>query len=146
MRGGINRLQPLDRDMGIHLGGLEVLVPEQLLDSPQISPVFEEVGSETVTQFVRSQRRIQSGQSQVSLQATLDSHRAECYPTAPLKHGIRRLLTLIRRAPVGLQRFQGGFTHRNHSFLAPLADHLKRPSDQVHLFVAQRTNLADPEA
>jgi hypothetical protein len=34
VRSGINRFQTLHRDMGIDLGGLEVLVPEQLLDGP----------------------------------------------------------------------------------------------------------------
>ena len=52
MRGQVCRLQSLDSDMCVDLRGREAGVPKQSLHTPEISPVVEQMGRETMAQFV----------------------------------------------------------------------------------------------
>ena len=47
MTAGVDFLKPFDADFGLDGGGVEFLVPEQLLDESDISPVLQHVGRAT---------------------------------------------------------------------------------------------------
>ena len=53
MRLVVHRQDVLHGELGVALGGREPLVPERLLDGPQVGAFFEQVGAESVTQSVR---------------------------------------------------------------------------------------------
>jgi hypothetical protein len=40
---GVNRLKLLDADLGVKGGGVEFFVAQQLLDKPDVSPIFQHV-------------------------------------------------------------------------------------------------------
>ena len=43
MAAGVNLLQLFDADLGVNGGGVELLVPKQLLDEADVRPVFQHV-------------------------------------------------------------------------------------------------------
>ena len=50
MGSGVDLLEFDDAHLGVERGGVELLMPEQLLDVADVSPVFEHVGSAGVAQ------------------------------------------------------------------------------------------------
>ena len=55
--------------MGIDLGGNKVGVAEEFLDAAEIGAGIEQVGGIAVTQLVRRELRVQTGQFEIALQA-----------------------------------------------------------------------------
>jgi hypothetical protein len=56
----MDRLQPAQGEMGVDLGGGNIGMAQQGLDSPQIGSVLDHMGGATVTHDVRAGARIQS--------------------------------------------------------------------------------------
>ena len=54
MMQAMHGLEPAERQVGVDLRGRDVGVPEQGLNSPQVSPVLNHVGGATVAQAVRA--------------------------------------------------------------------------------------------
>jgi hypothetical protein len=57
----VHCLQPLLIHMGVNLSGRDVGVSEHFLDYPEIRPVTQQMGGETVAKEVRIDVRLQSG-------------------------------------------------------------------------------------
>ena len=77
MRLVISLFEPFGRDMRIDLRRDEVRVAQQFLDAPQIGPGIEQVRRVTVTEFVRSELRIEPGNCQITFQPQLHQTRIQ---------------------------------------------------------------------
>lgn len=74
MKLAMHGLQLLLIDMRVHLRGRYVRVPQHLLDDSQISAVAEQMRCEAMTQKVRIDVLLQSGQLRVLLNDLPDPH------------------------------------------------------------------------
>jgi len=61
MGGLVNGFELLNRDLGVNLGGVEVLMAQQRLDKADIRAVIEHVGGAGVAQQVTRAGRVNAG-------------------------------------------------------------------------------------
>ena len=87
MRLLVDLFQAFGRDVRVDLRGGKIGVAEEFLDAAQIRAGVEHVRGETVTQFVRSQRGVESDGKQILLQHPLDAARGHSAPEAVDKNG-----------------------------------------------------------
>src|SRR6202011_518051 len=80
MKLSMDRFQPLLVDMGIHLRGRDIRVPEHFLDDSQIGPVAEQMRRETVPEQVRIDICLESRLAGNSFNDLPDSHCAQFGP------------------------------------------------------------------
>ena len=64
MTAGVNLLQLLDADLGVNGRGVEFFMPQQLLDEPDVRPVFQHVRRAGVPQDVAAAFALQPGLGQ----------------------------------------------------------------------------------
>jgi len=64
MAAGVNLLKLLDADLGVNGRGVEFFMPKQLLDEPDVRPVFQHVRGAGVPQDVAATPAFQPGPGQ----------------------------------------------------------------------------------
>ena len=67
MRLVVNPFQAFGRHVRVHLRRREMRVPEEFLYTPQIGAGVQEMRGETVPEFVRGERGVQSRRGEVAL-------------------------------------------------------------------------------
>ena len=67
MRFVVGSFETLGGDMRVHLGSGQMGMPQQFLNAPEIGPCVQQVGGVTMSQFVRRQTWIQSGNLKIPL-------------------------------------------------------------------------------
>jgi len=77
MRSVVRLLQSLGCQMRVNLRRHQMRVAEQLLHAAQIGAGIQQMRGVTVPQFMRSERRIQSGRGEVLLQSHLHDMRRD---------------------------------------------------------------------
>ena len=128
MRIVVSFLQTLDADVGVNLGGDQVRVAKQLLNTSQVGPMVEEVSGETVTEFVRRKTGIQTGTDEVALEAELQNPGLNGIGSVAGRpeNGVFELRHAGERLPVFLDRTQRGRADGCNSFFFAFATNAKQ--------------------
>ena len=87
--------QPLVGQVGVDLGGGEVLVPEELLDHSQVRAAVEEVGGERVSERVRARLAVEPRAVNVLVQDLPD--RAVRQPVASMSRRVQGRFPMASR-------------------------------------------------
>ncbi len=97
MEGAVHLFQVFVRHVGVDLGGGDALVPQHLLDRPDVRPAAEKVGGKRMTQRVRGGLYLKHGGPGIGLHDPL--HRPGCQP--------HLLPVLAKSRPAGVSDEQG---------------------------------------
>ena len=68
----VDFFQPASRQVGVYLGGGEVLVPEHFLDASQVGSCVEHVCRKAVPQRVRADMRVDTGHGKILVELAAD--------------------------------------------------------------------------
>lgn len=87
MRGVVDLLHAGGGDVGVYLGGAKVGVTQEFLDAAEVGAVVEEVGGETVAEFVGADFKTDGGVPEVFLEEVIDGAHGEAAAEFAQKEG-----------------------------------------------------------